>query len=49
MYRVIGQNVSVQHVQEDTGDESAHITKCHVIEIPYFFLQGLFKSKGFML
>lgn len=24
MYRVIGQNMSVQHVQEDTGDESLH-------------------------
>ena len=24
MYSVIGQNMSVQHVQEDTGDESLH-------------------------
>ena len=47
MYRVIGQNVSVQHVQEDTGDESPHHH-----EMPRdwnTFLQGLFTSKGFYI
>lgn len=47
MYRVIGQNMSVQHVQEDTGDESLHHH-----EMPRdlnTFLQGLFTSKRFML
>lgn len=47
MYRVIGQNMSVQHVQEDTGDESLHHH-----EMPRdlnTFLHGLFTCKGFML
>ena len=39
MYSVIGQNMSVQHVQEDTGDESLH--RHQIPRDLNTFLQGL--------